>query len=74
MKIVLDQVLQCPFEGGLKRIYLESKALELIALCFLQVAQLKTVNGKRVLLSGSDKENIHLAELILLENMQPPLD
>ncbi|WNN90264.1 hypothetical protein [Gloeocapsopsis dulcis] len=38
MQQVLRQILDCPYHGTIKRIYLESKVLELLALQFHQLA------------------------------------
>lgn len=32
MQVALYQMLNCPYQGGMRNLYLESKALELIAL------------------------------------------
>ena len=39
MRIALAQILQCPYRGVTKRIYLESKSLELIALQLHQLTE-----------------------------------
>ena len=72
MKVILDQVLHCPFEGRLGRLYLESKALEIISLRLWQLINPEAISGKRVPLSPADKDNIRLAESILLKNLRNP--
>jgi hypothetical protein len=44
MQSVLQQILRCPYQGFTKRVYLESKALELLALLLHQEVEIQTGN------------------------------
>ncbi|MEM9266039.1 MAG: helix-turn-helix domain-containing protein [Cyanobacteria bacterium P01_F01_bin.13] len=70
MTIALQQILQCPYQGITKQLYLESKALELITL------QLHQLNEDRSTASTSlkldDVDRIHLARDILIRNLDDP--
>ncbi|MEO1591898.1 MAG: AraC family transcriptional regulator [Cyanobacteria bacterium J06632_22] len=79
MQMVLHQYLHCPYEGTMQRLYLESKAMELIALKLGQIQTMaeavapESVNGAGARpLSGQDTARIHRARQILLENMANP--
>lgn len=37
--VVLKQILECPYEGEIRRLYFESKALELVALKLMELEQ-----------------------------------
>ena len=73
MQIALAQLFHCPYQGALRRLYLESKALELLT---LQIGQLQTEPDPRKTvprLSHKDVERIYRARDILLQNLaQPP--
>ncbi|MBE9193035.1 helix-turn-helix transcriptional regulator [Gloeocapsopsis crepidinum LEGE 06123] len=69
MQFVLNQLLNCPYEGLTKQIYLESKCWELVAL------RLEQLNGESSLQTGlkpDDIERIHEAKAILTRNWQTP--
>ncbi|MEM9903700.1 MAG: AraC family transcriptional regulator [Cyanobacteria bacterium P01_D01_bin.44] len=77
MQMVLHQYLHCPYEGVMQRLYLESKAVELIV---LKLAQIKAMTqeslsdqvGNRRRLNVQDIERVHLAREILLGDMANP--
>lgn len=75
MQLTLQQLLHCPYQGTIQRIYLESKVLELIA---LQVSQWAEQNPASLPVSAnallpSDLERLHQAKEILLQNwISPP--
>lgn len=72
MRIALDQLLRCPFYGETRRLFLESKCLELIA---LKLEQLKTKNSETkpsCLLRPDDVERIHYAKDILTKHSDYP--
>ncbi|ABW31393.1 helix-turn-helix transcriptional regulator [Acaryochloris marina] len=68
----LQQILHCPYQGAIKRTYLESKALELIALKLNQVSESRFY-PEDINLKTDDIERIYLAKEILLDNMDNPL-
>ena len=74
MAIALQQILQCPYQGAARRLYLESKSLELIA---LYLGQLKTAlptgsftKGRQ--LKPEDISCIYQARDILICNIHTP--
>jgi AraC family transcriptional regulator, transcriptional activator of the genes for pyochelin and ferripyochelin receptors len=72
MQRALMQILNCPYHGLTRRIYLEGKALELIALQLDQTAQPLTADIA-VKLCRDDVDRIHYARDILAQSMdQPP--
>ena len=72
MQIALQQIVQCPYQGAFKRLYLESKALELIALQLIQVVDPGTTPHSRSSLQAGDIDCIHHAKAILIENFDHP--
>jgi AraC family transcriptional regulator, transcriptional activator of the genes for pyochelin and ferripyochelin receptors len=76
MKQVIGQILHCPYQGAIGRLYLESKALELFTLQFDHWARHYCVaefSPLSLRLSSSDIERLHYAREILLEQFdQPP--
>ncbi|MEL6459770.1 MAG: AraC family transcriptional regulator [Cyanobacteria bacterium J06621_15] len=72
MQMALHQLINCSYQGVMKQMYLESKALELIV---LKLAQLKdkakpTKNTKT--LKSDDVERIYYAREILIKNIENP--
>lgn len=73
MESVMWQILRCPFQGFTKRMYLESKALELVSLVLEQESEIQ--KGERAIkpLNAGTLERIHYAKTLLLQNLhQPP--
>lgn len=72
MQGVLRQIVQCPYRGLMKRMYLESKALELVALILEQEQEVQ--QGRRSLfrLKADEVDRIHHARTILLRNLEQP--
>lgn len=72
MQTALQHILTCPYSGITKRIYLESKALELLALQFHQwTEQDNLATGDRSL-HRDDVERLHHARDILIRDLQNP--
>ena len=72
-KGILYQVLNCPYQGGLKQLYLEGKALELIAGSMAQFMPRQNESKKKFTLRPADVERIHYAQtLIAKEFVEPP--
>ena len=72
IELVLEQVLNCPYSGSLKRLYLEGKAIELIA---LRLGLLLNGTGKgyhSVVLSHTDVEKLHYIESVLNNRIAYP--
>jgi AraC-like DNA-binding protein len=72
MQIALSQILNCPYQGITQKIYLESKALELIALKLEQLQPVRCLNARGSQVNSSDLESIHYAKEILLDRMENP--
>ena len=72
MQIAVCQMLNCPYQGLTKRLFLESKAVELIALQLEQ--SVFGNNGAKIsqALRPADIERIHEAKNIIVHNMQKP--
>lgn len=70
---VIEEVQHCHFTGGLKKLFLQSKAIELLALQCEQVEQESNGQHKMNKVSRSDEERIYHARDLLLANAQEPL-
>ncbi|MEM7062517.1 MAG: AraC family transcriptional regulator [Cyanobacteria bacterium P01_B01_bin.77] len=70
MTIALNQILHCPYQGLTKRLYVESKALELIALQLDQLHQDRPYISSP--LKPRDVARIYLARDILIRNLEHP--
>jgi AraC-like DNA-binding protein len=73
MQMVLQQLLNCPYQGVTKRLYLECKVWELLTLLIEQEAE---VRSSKPLVSPSlkpeDVDRIHYAREILLSQLDNP--
>jgi AraC-like DNA-binding protein len=68
---VLQQVIHCPYQGSTRQLYLESKALELLALQFACLeAKLPTL--RKTLLQADDLERLHHARDLLIQHAHNP--
>jgi AraC-like DNA-binding protein len=67
----LHQILHCPYQGATQRLYLESKALELIA---FQLNQIKRIHspGSQRLLKADEVDRIYQAHDILIQQFHNP--
>lgn len=72
MKVALEQIINCPFTGLTKKIYLESKCLELIALKVEQLINFEKNYAKTIVLKRDDIARIHYAKEILTQNLDNP--
>ena len=72
MQMVLQQILHCPYRHETKRLFLESKALELLALQLEQWLVLERGNGSSASLKVADVECVREAADILLEELSHP--
>jgi AraC-like DNA-binding protein len=73
MQGVLWQILRCPHQGGLKRMYLESKAIELATLILEQEQDFRQGKQSLISLKSEDIDRIYHAREILRQNLtQPP--
>lgn len=73
MMKVIEEVHTCHFKGGLKKLFLQSKAIELLALQCEQVEQEERKNHKASKVSNSDEERIyHARDLLIASSQEPP--
>ncbi|NJM90331.1 MAG: helix-turn-helix transcriptional regulator [Hydrococcus sp. RU_2_2] len=72
MQQALHEILQCPYQGLMKQMYLESRAVNLIALHLQQFQDNSFCQKNSFPKSLSDVERIHQAKEILLRNLENP--
>ncbi|NET49839.1 MAG: hypothetical protein F6K09_14220 [Merismopedia sp. SIO2A8] len=72
MAIALQQILHCPYQGATRRLYLESKGLELIALYLDQLKAEQPSPPKTYRLKPEDISQIYQARDILIRQMDSP--
>jgi AraC-like DNA-binding protein len=71
MKQVLQQILHCPYQGSAQYLYLESKALELLALQFACL-DADSSAPRQSTLKASDLERVQYAREILVQHLCNP--
>ncbi|MEH2177843.1 AraC family transcriptional regulator [Nostoc sp.] len=72
MYLPLQQIINCPFQGLTKQIYLEAKCLELIALKLEQLTKIENASIKSIALKPKDIEKIRHARDILISQQENP--
>ncbi|MEH2277789.1 MAG: AraC family transcriptional regulator [Nostoc sp.] len=72
MQEIVQQIVRCPNYGMTKRMYLESKALELMMLTVEEELQVKQGKHNSTALKLDDLNCIHLARNLLLGNFDNP--
>jgi AraC-like DNA-binding protein len=72
MYMTVHQILNCPYCGKIKQIYLESKALELISHQLSHLLSVERQERAAMTLRPDDIERIHEARDILIRNMENP--
>ncbi|NJN38375.1 MAG: helix-turn-helix transcriptional regulator [Acaryochloridaceae cyanobacterium CSU_3_4] len=72
MQNAISQILHCPYQGLTQRLYLESKAQELVALRLDQMMATNHAVCSEKKLSSDDIERIHYAKELLLNSMNSP--
>ena len=68
--VILRQILECPYQGELRRLFLEAKALELVALNLFESENNDKRDGSS--LNRQDLERVHEARHTLLERLEDP--
>ncbi|MGG6266600.1 helix-turn-helix transcriptional regulator [Leptolyngbya sp. AN03gr2] len=71
---LLQQMLTCPYQGAMRHLYLESKALELLTLQFWRWAQDEQPLAKTPQWKPQDLEKLYQAQEILRRSLDRPLD
>jgi len=72
MQSVLRQMIRCPYRGLMKRMYLESKALEIAMLILEQEQAMQQGQRSICCLKSEEVDRIHYAREILLRNLEEP--
>jgi AraC family transcriptional regulator, transcriptional activator of the genes for pyochelin and ferripyochelin receptors len=72
MKLALEQIIDCPYQGLTKHLYLEGKCLELMALKLEQLAKNLTSTRLTIPLKPEDIDRIYHARDILICNLDRP--
>jgi AraC-like DNA-binding protein len=72
MLMVLNEIRSCEFNGSMKKLYLQSKVLELLALQCEQYERVTDLRNSVTAISATDKEKIYHARDILLAQLQEP--
>lgn len=72
MRVALQQLLNCPFGGPNRKLFLESRALELITYSMDQLAVPAMDRQKAVKLRSDDLERVRQAEEVLMRNLENP--
>lgn len=68
--LILKQIFECPYQGGLRRLFLEAKALELVA---NKLSELENnAKGNDSTLTRQDLERVHEARHTLLTRLDDP--
>ncbi|MHC5828351.1 MAG: helix-turn-helix transcriptional regulator, partial [Nostoc sp.] len=72
MQVAVQQILQCPYQGVTKRMYLESKVWELVALIIQQEIQIHQGSLEIYALRASEVDRVYHAKEILLKHHDNP--
>lgn len=70
--LAIRQIFDCPYQNSLKRLFLESKVLELICHCLAQIESLRISPEDTPVLRSSDMERILEVGNILISNLDNP--
>ena len=74
MRVILQQLFACPYEGAVRRIFIEGKAMELIACKLDQIRPTRKNREKDSSVRSSDADRFHFAGELLLKNLSSPPD
>lgn len=69
IQVIINQLLQCPYQGSLKQLYIEGKLLELLAVYFNEVIYQTHRIPEKLNLSAQDIQCIYRAKNILDNNI-----
>jgi AraC-like DNA-binding protein len=72
MQIILQQICQCPYQGFTKRLFLESKVWELMALVLEQELEYQQHKPLVTKLKPDEVDRLHQAKAILQQNLDHP--
>jgi AraC-like DNA-binding protein len=69
---ILTDIRRCQFQGGIKKLFLQSKIFELLALQCEQYERSEWNGGGITTISATDREKIYYARDLLLSSLQQP--
>ncbi|MHC5771005.1 MAG: AraC family transcriptional regulator [Nostoc sp.] len=72
MQQALQQILNCPYQGVFKRMYLEGKVLELLVFQFEQLQRKQKASSANLNFRFADIERLHLAKAIIQQQLEHP--
>lgn len=72
MMMVLEEIRRCQFTGGIKKLFLQSKVLELLALQCEQYERTEQIRNSVQQISAAEKEKLYYARDLLLKSMHTP--
>ena len=72
VNVAIHQIINCPYQSSLKRLYLESKALELITYSMAQFVSPEATLKKDLVFQADDVERIREAGNILMGSLESP--
>ena len=72
MNMAIGQLLDCPYTGSMERLYIESKAIELITHKLAQIQSLDVPTSARLKLRPDEVERIRRAGEILSRDLEDP--
>lgn len=72
MSLVANQILSCPYQGLSRKMYYESKSLELLVLQLTQLANKVPGQVGRTLLNSEERDRIQTARGLLLDDLENP--
>ncbi|MCP4119989.1 MAG: helix-turn-helix transcriptional regulator [Desulfobacteraceae bacterium] len=72
MQIALHQIINCPYQGITKRLYLESRALELIVYKLEQMATQEGKAPKALSVKSDDVDRVYHAKEIIIRDLENP--
>lgn len=72
-KIIITEALHCPYIGVIKKLYLEGKIMELIAVCMNAILMHNMKKIDQIELSRTDMESINQAKKILDNSVSSPI-
>lgn len=72
-KMILQQILNCPYQDTIKKMYLEAKTLELFSLCLNEIRQKDTSDLARKNFSKTEIASLYEAKEILDHTLDRPI-
>ncbi len=72
MMAAIHQILNCPYSGPMRQLFMESKAMELITYKLDQIVDVQTIKNKSPRLSMDDYDRLKKAAGILIKNLEDP--